>query len=328
MNSTRNFSIGELVAPIAGFERDNPIMADPTEPIIRATFGLALGLFSLAVALRRNLCVPTAPPLPEPEGMVLEQESADLEPPPLPCESDRVATGVYHPLDLVGIGLIFAIFFALAWSSIQAGSGGELKIDARDLLGTIGFQFITAGVVTIFMVPRVHPVDWLGLRWPAWRRIFWIAPCASISMWIFFIGLQQLGLMDWIESLGAETVQDTVKLLQNSENSMIIGLMTFAAVVAAPLCEELIFRGYLYPAAKKFAGPWVAAIFSGLIFAAAHGSLAALLPLFIFGCLLAFIYQKTGSLWAPISVHFFFNGTTVLLQMIARYYHLPLDPSP
>jgi membrane protease YdiL (CAAX protease family) len=303
-------------------------MTDPTELIIRATFGLALGLFALAAGLRRSLHVPTAPPLPEPESMVLEEEFTDLEPPPPLCESDRVATGLYQPLDLLGIGLIFALFFALAWSSIQAGSGGELKINARDLIGTIGFQFISAGLVAFSMVPRVHPVAWLGLRWPAWRRIFWIAPCASVSMWIFFIGLQQLGLMDWIESLGVETVQDTVKLLQNSEDSTILGLMTFAAVVAAPLCEELIFRGYLYPAAKKFAGPWVAAIFSGLIFAAAHGSLAALLPLFVFGCLLAFIYEKTGSLWAPISVHFFFNGSTVLLQMVARLYHLPLDASP
>jgi len=328
IHSYRDFSIGQFVAAIAGFEADNPTMADPTESIIRATFGLALGLFALAAGLRRSLHVPTAPPLPEPESMVLEEEFTDLEPAPPPCEPGRVATGFYQPLDLLGIGLIFAMFFALAWSSIQAGSGGELKIDARDLIGTIGFQFITAGVVAIFMVPRVHLVTWLGLRWPAWRRIFWIAPCASVSMWIFFIGLQQAGLMDWIESLGAETVQDTVKLLQNSEDSMIIGLMTFAAVVAAPLCEELIFRGYLYPAAKKFAGPWVAAIFSGLIFAAAHGSLAALLPLFVFGCLLAFIYQKTGSLWAPISVHFFFNGSTVLLQMIARHYHLPLNASP
>ena len=64
-----------------------------------------------------------------------------------------------------------------------------------------------------------------------------------------------------------------------------------------------------------------------MVFAAAHGSLAALLPLFIFGCVLVFIYEKTGSIWAPIAVHFCFNGATVALQLAIRYFDLPVDPN-
>ena len=108
-----------------------------------------------------------------------------------------------------------------------------------------------------------------------------------------------------------------------------IGLvMAFAAIVVAPLCEEIVFRGYLYPVMKKFSGPWVAGVCSALIFAAAHGSLVALLPLFVFGCVLVLIYEKTGSLWAPIAVHFCFNGATVIIQMAVRYLDLPLDIAP
>jgi membrane protease YdiL (CAAX protease family) len=133
--------------------------------------------------------------------------------------------------------------------------------------------------------------------------------------------------MQWIESLGVETVQDTVKLLQTSTDPQILGLMIFAAVVAAPICEEIVFRGYLYSASKHFTGPWVAGICSALVFSATHGSLAPLLPLFILGCILAFIYQKTGSLWAPIAVHFCFNGATVVIQMAARFQLIELPPS-
>ena len=147
-------------------------------------------------------------------------------------------------------------------------------------------------------------------------------------MWSFVGGLQASGFMQWIESLGVETVQDTVKILQNSNDPVILGLMAFAAVIAAPFCEEIVFRGYLYSATKRFAGPWAAAVCSALVFAAAHGSIAALLPLFVFGCVLVFIYEKTGSLWAPIAVHFCFNGATVAIQMAARFYHLPLDLTP
>ena len=54
-----------------------------------------------------------------------------------------------------------------------------------------------------------------------------------------------------MESLGAETTQDTVKLLRETNDPLVLGLMAFAAVVAAPLCEEIVFRGYLYPVLRN-----------------------------------------------------------------------------
>jgi membrane protease YdiL (CAAX protease family) len=175
------------------------------------------------------------------------------------------------------------------------------------------------------VITRVRPAEWLGLKWRKWPWVFVIAPVAVISMWLFFGGLQVSGFMKWMESLGVDSVQDTVKLLQDATDPLTLGLMAGAAVLAAPICEEIVFRGYLYPAAKKFTGPWVACFFSALVFAAAHGSLAALLPLFLFGCVLVFIYEKTGSIWAPMAVHFCFNGATVLIQLAVRFYHLPVD---
>jgi membrane protease YdiL (CAAX protease family) len=165
----------------------------------------------------------------------------------------------------------------------------------------------------------------MGLRWPGWRWVFLIAPGAVFLMWLVFGGLQISGYVEWMESLGVETVQDTVQLLQTTDDPLLFGLMAFAAVIAAPLCEEIVFRGYFYPVMKKFAGMWPAAICSALVFSAAHGNLTAVLPLFLFGGLLVFIYEKTGSLWAPIAVHFCFNGATVAIQMAARYYNLPLE---
>ena len=102
--------------------------------------------------------------------------------------------------------------------------------------------------------------------------------------------------------------------------------MTFAAVVAAPLCEEVVFRGYLYPVMKKYAGIFAAALCSSLIFAAAHGNLTAMLPLFIFGGILVFLYEKTGSLWAPIAAHFCFNAATVTVQFMVRHNIIPIGP--
>ena len=306
-------------------------MPDPTEAVIIATFCTALGIFAVTSGVRSligSLAVPSPPPQPFPVGEIspYQPPSAGLLPPPLPL--GRVPVWLYRPLDLLGLGLVFTVFFGLVVASVRTSGDADVTVNSGMLLVSIAFQFITAGIVTVFVIGRVRPVEWLGLRWPGWRWVFLIAPGTVLVMWMFFGGLQASGYMQWIESLGVDSVQDTVKILQESTDPLLLGLMAAAAVIAAPLCEEIVFRGYFYAAAKRFAGPWAAGVSSALVFAAAHGSLAALLPLFVFGCVLAFLYERTGSLWASIAVHFCFNGATVLVQLVARFYDIPLAASP
>lgn len=303
-------------------------MPDPTELAIIATFSAALGIFSIAAVTQKMRRQKHG----QPPELISELGEEQLDDPPILDEirssdsAGKIPTWFYQAADLLGIGFIFWLFFGLVVSSLSQPDPAELSLDRHTLISAIGFQFIGAGIVTLFVVSRISPVQWLGLKWSSWPWIFLIAPGAVIFMWFLIACLQFSGLMDWIGSFGVDTVQDTVKLLQTSKDPQILALMAFAAIVAAPLCEEIIFRGYLYPATKKFSGPWVAGACSALVFAAAHGNMAALLPLFIFGCLLVVIYEKTGSIWAPIAVHCCFNSATVIAQMMDRYYHLPLTP--
>ncbi len=309
-----------------------PQIPDPTEAVIITAFCTALGLFTVTAAVRKLLAKPVEPP-PwfEPLPVVVGDSPYESPHAPLPAESvppvavGKVKTSCYNAADLLGLAFIFGTFFMLVIASVRMS--GEVKLDPSALISSIGFQFLSAGIVVGFIAWRVRLVDWLGLRWPKWPWVFLIAPFSVLAMWAFFAGLHFSGFMKWIESLGVEVEQDTVKLLQQSNDPTVLALMAGAAVLAAPLCEEIVFRGYLYPAAKKFAGPWVAGFCSALVFAAAHGSVAALLPLFVFGCLLVALYEMTGSLWAPMAVHFCFNSATVLIQLAVRYLHLPIDPS-
>ena len=319
-----------------------PQIPDPTEAVIITAFCSALGLFTVTAIVRKLLAKPVeSPPWFEPLP-VAAGESRYVAPPlaSSPYESPhaphlgewappvavgKVKTSFYNAADLLGLSFIFGTFFMLVIASVRIS--GEVKLDPSALISSIGFQFISAGIVVGFVAWRVRLVEWLGLRWPKWPWVFLIAPCTVLAMWAFFAGLHFSGFMKWIESLGVQVEQDTVKLLQESNDPTVLALMAGAAVIAAPLCEEIVFRGYLYPAAKKFAGPWVAGICSALVFAAAHGSVAALLPLFVFGCVLVTLYEMTGSLWAPMAVHFCFNSATVIIQLAVRYLDLPIDPS-
>ncbi len=88
--------------------------------------------------------------------------------------------------------------------------------------------------------------------------------------------------------------------------------MALAVVILAPVCEEIVFRGYIYGATKRFTDRFFACLFSSLLFAVAHYNINALLPLLFLAILLTVAYELTGSLWAPISIHALFNATTLI----------------
>ena len=302
--------------PVGRSERSMNADSDLTHLVISAAFVVAGMIFALAASIGglRRL------------SRISDTSQGRELPPPLPFGKVRV--GLYGSLDLLPLILIFSAFSWLVVSSLQASASADRELAVSDLVVNIAFQIFIAAMVMIYMARRTAIADWLGLRWSAWPKMFLVGPASVIGMWLVFGVLEASGYMRWMQSLGAETVQESVKLLRTTEDPAVLGLMGFAAVVVAPLCEELLFRGYLYPVAKKFTGPWLAACSSGLFFAAAHGNLTALLPLFLFGLLLVWIYEKTGSLWAPIAVHFCFNSATVIVQILDRYYHILPEVAP
>lgn len=295
--------------------------SDPSPYVFPIALAVVLAVALLGVLWRTVLprCR-SAPAVVLADGEVLA--STPL-PPAIPV--GRVPVWFYRPLDLLGAMFVFAVFAGMAMASIHAPGSAVEDLNPAVLALNIGFQFMLAGLVFVSVAFRVGLVEWLGLRWSGWYWAILIGPGAVIGIWMFLGGLQKVGYMDWLKSLGVEQVQDSVKLLHESKNPWVIGLMSVAAVLVAPLCEEVVFRGYFYPVLKRFGGLAVAAFCSSLLFSCAHGSLVALLPLFIFGLVQVVAYEKTGSLWAPIAVHFCFNSATVALQLAIRYLELPVE---
>ncbi|MFZ9936670.1 MAG: CPBP family intramembrane glutamic endopeptidase [Luteolibacter sp.] len=292
---------------------------DPTLLVLTFAFGAGLGVFLLAAGWKWLAAFRA--------GALRETPADTSAPPPLP-PAGRVAVWIYRPLDLLGALVVFGVFASLVLLAASVAGDKEPVLDAGTLAANIGFQFTMAGLVGLTVISRCGPLEWLGLRWPSWPWVFLLAPGAVLFMWLVAGGLHYAGYVEWMESLGVDTTQDTVKLLRETDDPLTLGLMAFAAVIAAPVCEEIVFRGYLYPLLKKFGGITAAAIGTSLVFAAAHGHLTAIVPLFVFGVVLVLLYEKTGSLWAPIAAHFCFNGATVGVTFAARYYDIPIGLIP
>ncbi|MFW6106387.1 MAG: CPBP family intramembrane glutamic endopeptidase [Desulfovermiculus sp.] len=90
------------------------------------------------------------------------------------------------------------------------------------------------------------------------------------------------------------------------------GLFIVAAVIIAPLVEEIFFRGFLFAGLKKgFSWPTAMLISSGL-FALLHLRPLAAPPIFILGLVFAFLYQKSGSIWPAVIIHALVNSLAVI----------------
>ena len=85
-------------------------------------------------------------------------------------------------------------------------------------------------------------------------------------------------------------------------------------VLAAPIVEEVVFRGLVYTRLCRGMKRWLAAILSAVIFGLVHGTLLQLVYTVPMGLLLCFFYDKYRSLWAPIVLHMSFNLAGTVLE--------------
>lgn len=86
--------------------------------------------------------------------------------------------------------------------------------------------------------------------------------------------------------------------------------------VAAPLSEELLFRGYLFGGLREKLSRWPAALIAGAIFGALHAltGISAVPQLIAFGVILCLLYEKTGSIVPGIILHVMNNSAALLSQ--------------
>jgi membrane protease YdiL (CAAX protease family) len=106
-------------------------------------------------------------------------------------------------------------------------------------------------------------------------------------------------------------LQETMQLIAQG-SFWLKFLYVLLAVVAAPLFEELVFRGLLFPYLVKRAGLAGGTVLVSALFALIHLHTPSLAPIFLLSAALCLAYWRTGSLWVAIGMHAIFNATSIL----------------
>lgn len=109
------------------------------------------------------------------------------------------------------------------------------------------------------------------------------------------------------------------------ESSRLAPLTTVAllvlAVLVAPLCEEIFFRGFVLPGLRRGLATGWAIVVSALVFGLAHADLGSLPVLIVIGLLLAILRWWSGSIYPGLLLHMLNNGISamvILLYMLGR----------
>ncbi len=201
------------------------------------------------------------------------------------------------------------------------GHAGDDKLDFWQMVTAVVF-FQGAALVWIKFFLRGAQISWsaafgLAPRLRTWAILIGLAAgiIALPVMW----GLQSLSqsVMELCHLQPAE--QAAVEALQSPDLSVVQQIILGGfTVLVAPVAEEALFRGIAYPFFKQMGWPGFAFWGTSFFFGALHFNLATLVPLAVFGLLLIYLYEFTGSLLAPIAAHCLFNGVNFLYLMFAE----------
>ena len=212
---------------------------------------------------------------------------------------------------LGAIVLAFLASQAVAYLIVLAG-GGESGA-TRGVIATalVAADLVIVGIVIAFARRGAEHLGaaTLGIRrtrfWPAvgWLVTIYLATGAFAVLWFALVGAGG----------------DRGFSRSGSPPGTVAALAALLAVaVAAPIGEEIAFRGYLFPALTRWRGPWTGAIVTALLFGLAH--IAAYPPqvlpvMAVFGFGACLLYWITGSLLPCVALHALNNGVATGLLL-------------
>ncbi|MBI2104317.1 MAG: CPBP family intramembrane metalloprotease [Candidatus Omnitrophica bacterium] len=179
---------------------------------------------------------------------------------------------------------VFAILLVLAFARAKGGSAGRV-------LGLSGAR----------SVPSIAA----GLR-----------GYVAVFPWLFLV---LFAVVELARSLHLRVpVEPIQELLFEERRPAVLGLIVALACVVGPVAEELFFRGVVYSALRRRIPRPAAMLLSAAAFSLAHTNLLGFLPITMLGGLLAYLYERTGSLAGPLAVHILHNTLLMSLTLVFR----------
>ena len=226
----------------------------------------------------------------------------------------------------------------MLWWSLIAFAVGYLLLPAAGMLifkrGTPGQAAVAVGgtllsLLLLLAAGRQRCGSWrafftqLDLKWPPLKIVLLLLPMALVIA--LTGGALTLGWTWAAERCGIKfALPPTIEIMRNGSLWQVIGL-SFSALAAAPLFEEILFRRALCGFLKNWCGVIPAALVTAVVFAAMHFNWQQLPGLMFFSIAWQWCYYRSRSLLTAVILHFFNNLFSVVMLWAVRCWGSGMD---
>jgi membrane protease YdiL (CAAX protease family) len=197
----------------------------------------------------------------------------------------------------------------------------------------VGSNVLWYGLLFLFLYVTLAVLRGL----PFWRTLGWRKlnpnPAARRgSGWMYFFSGCGLAIFVALASYNMKNTEHLPiqEIFKNRTGALLLMGM---AVLVAPLVEETVFRGYLYPIFAKSLGVLPGILITGVLFGLMHGSQLGwtwglVLLLTFVGVIFTFARARTGTVLASFLLHLGYNSMIAVSSIIATkgFQHIPIKP--
>ena len=185
----------------------------------------------------------------------------------------------------------------------------SLRIKALYVLATYFLMAVGGVSVLYFSIKSFLPLpkDWFKFKlrsnWFIWGFGGYLAAVPLVLL------VSLINQQIWHGQGGSNPL---LFLALQAQDKVALAVFFSTASIAAPIFEEIMFRGFLLPSLTRYLPVWGAIVLSGFIFAIAHLSLSEVLPLATLGIVLGVVYTRSRNLLAPMLLHSLWNSGTLI----------------
>ncbi len=157
------------------------------------------------------------------------------------------------------------------------------------------------------------------LRWKTSTRSTFGLVMAGILAWYACVPLALCASLISKNLFGSEGSSNpvlTIVMEAVRSHNVLAGCLFIIAIGVLPaICEEMLFRGFLYTSLRWHFGPLMSMVISAALFSAVHMDPGAFAPLFVLGFVFAFVFERTKSLIPSMVAHCLWNSGTFILML-------------
>jgi uncharacterized protein len=221
--------------------------------------------------------------------------------PAFPYASWGPLTAVLGVFLAIGVGIVLSAPVLIADHPANGGDLSDVANTLVQLATALGFLLTPFAIAALRGASVRGAARQLGLRRFRPSAFLWIL--AAIGAYLLFA-------IAYTALIGQPHQEDI------AEKFGVLPLQILLIVIAAPISEEVCFRGMLFGGLRERLPRLAAALVSGLIFGGLHATtgLSAVPILAAFGFILALLYEKTGSIVPCILLHMLNNSVALFGQ--------------